>query len=371
MNDVPDVMRRYVRLTVILICICVIGYELVLTNYGYHAGVCVFLSLCIAACGTVMVLAPVIGSAITLAVFVLASIMQAPLPLPLVGLLMVACMMVTYWQVAIGIFATTAMCVVGVCNIQTVSFGMPDVKRAYVYAAAALIAIGAGLALRVWRRQHELLEHAREAASRRRVARTLHDRVANDINDIIMMVEHQLESQEESMSDARLELLNSRARHALAGVRRAIVELEASEADMNLVADAPRERGQAEHDLCVQATRYHEGLLDSGFQGELLILNKNALRNVRSQLADDLLRELFGNITRYADKHHDYCVILSCTQTHLGVGVTDVIRDPETCEHGLGTGLRALHNRVEERGGTLDVELDGAYWNCQVSVPLT
>lgn len=366
-----DVMRRYIRLTVVLICVCAIGYELVLTNYGYHAGVCVFLSLCIAACGTVMAHAPVIGSAITLAVFVLASFMRVPLPLPLVGLLMIACMLVVYWQVIVGICSATAMCVAGVYNTQTVSFGMPDVKRIYVYATVALIAIGGVLTLRVWRRQYELLARAREAASRRRMARTLHDQVANDINDIIMMVEHQLESAEESRVRARLELLSSRARHALAGVRRVIVELEADVADTESVARVSREREQPDHNLCTQATRYHEGLLDSGFQGELLILNKDALRNAQSSLADDLVRELFGNIARYADKHHDYCVVLSCTQTHMGVGVTDVVRNREACEHGLGTGLRVLRERVEECGGTLDVELDDTYWNCQVSVPLT
>lgn len=190
--------------------------------------------------------------------------------------------------------------------------------------------------------------------------------MANDINDIIMMTERQLDAS--TASHAQIERIHSTARHALSGVRKAILELES---DRTPSEHEQVDAGSQGGNLYEQAHTYHERLLSAGFHGELLILDDSKVPHGRSMtLAADCLHELFGNISKYAQKSQDYCVIVSSTSTSIGIGVTDVVRDAAETEHGIGSGMQGLSERIQAIGGTVDTDLDGTYWNVQISIPL-
>lgn len=365
------------RIAVIATCCVVAGYELYLTNFGYDTALCVLVAAGIAACGTAMALTPVVGAAATLAASTLAALMQIPLPLPIALMLIPAGAMLVQRAMVPGIVMTTVAATAGICDAQTVTHGMGGVDRIPVYAAAALIAICAGFVLRAWQAQHEQRVQAAETSRRHRMARTLHDQVANDINDVIMMLDHVCDEQDThagAIDHAQLERVRSTARHALSGVREVILELEDDRGAASPTALPHRHNEHARHtqshaNLYEQAREYHERLLAMGFQGELLILGDDEPTGAHMALADDALHEVFGDISKYADSGQRYCVMLSCTPTHIGIGVTDTVRDADEVEHGLGTGLPGLRERITDCGGTMDVELNGVYWNLQTSIP--
>lgn len=125
--------------------------------------------------------------------------------------------------------------------------------------------------------------------------------------------------------------------------------------------------------LCRKAREYDNRLHAAGFHGELLIEDETqggGGSEANSELIDDLMHELFGNMMKYADKEKPYFILVSSTESQIGIGVTNMVRNCELAQSGLGSGMRALRERIHKIGGTLEMGWDGPYWNVQASVPV-
>lgn len=148
------------RIIVAVVCCISAGYELYLTNFGYGTAVCLLVAAAIIACSVMLIAVPVTGSAVTLALFALSSLMQVPLPLPVVLVTLVAAIVLVYKYPIAGIIATAIVAATGICNTNTIAYGMTGANRVYIYLLSAVAGIGAGCALRSWRQQREHHEQA-------------------------------------------------------------------------------------------------------------------------------------------------------------------------------------------------------------------
>ena len=263
----------------------------------------------------------------------------------------------------------------GLMDTNMYLYGVDKPNRISIWLLCMVISIGGGMGLWLHGRQQRIGAAVAESNRRRRIARTLHDQVANDVNDVIMMVEYRLM---QSGPDPQLERIRSTSTHALESIRRVIVELE----DCEVSADAkPPSRNRDIHNrdihkesaLCRKAREYDNRLHAAGFHGELLIEDETqggGGSEANSELIDDLMHELFGNMMKYADKDKPHFILVSSTESQIGIGVTNMVRNCELAQSGLGSGMRALRERIHKIGGTLEMGWDGPYWNVQASVPV-
>ena len=77
-----------------------------------------------------------------------------------------------------------------------------------------------------------------------------------------------------------------------------------------------------------------------GCVGDVIVAGGiDALNNSDTVFVADFLRELFGNIARYADPTQRYVVLVSAAQDHVTIDVTDRPRQGGTTLEGRHSGL--------------------------------
>ena len=81
-----------------------------------------------------------------------------------------------------------------------------------------------------------------------------------------------------------------------------------------------------------------------GCVGDVIVAGGiDALNNSDTVFVADFLRELFGNIARYADPTQRYVVLVSAAQDHVTIDVTDRPRQGDaTFEGAAFRGLRTI-----------------------------
>lgn len=353
-------------MVVVVVGVLVAGYTLYMTNFGYGAMPCSAIAGVIALCCGLMIRLPFVGALVTLAVFAIGFVLHMQLPLPSVLIVVVAGGLAVKSKPWVGSVCIVVACVMGLMDTNMYLYGVDKPDRISIWLLCMVISIGGGMGLWFHGRQQRIGVAVAESNRRRRIARTLHDQVANDVNDVIMMVEHRLM---QSGPDPQLERIRSTSAHALESIRRVIVELE----DCGVSADLkpPSRNGDIhkESALFQKAREYDDRLHASGFHGELLVEGEAQVGGANNELIDDLMHELFGNIMKYADKEKPYFILVSSTESQIGIGVTNMVRNRELAQSGLGSGMRALEERIQKIGGTLEMGWDGPYWNVQASVP--
>ncbi|MDU2950097.1 MAG: hypothetical protein E7B73_04620 [Bifidobacterium longum] len=87
-----------------------------------------------------------------------------------------------------------------------------------------------------------------------------------------------------------------------------------------------------------------------GCVGDVIVAGGiDALNNSDTVFVADFLRELFGNIARYADPTQRYVVLVSAAQDHVTIDVTDRPRQGGTgigmCGRNAGSGYCMLQCR--------------------------
>lgn len=96
----------------------------------------------------------------------------------------------------------------------------------------------------------------------------------------------------------------------------------------------------------------------------------DALNNSDTVFVADFLRELFGNIARYADPTQRYVVLVSAAQDHVTIDVTDRPRQGGTTLEGRHSGLAYYRERVLHAHGDWDVREKRGQWVLHASVPV-
>ena len=79
----------------------------------------------------------------------------------------------------------------------------------------------------------------------------------------------------------------------------------------------------------------------------------DALNNSDTVFVADFLRELFGNIARYADSTQRYVVLVSAAQDRVTIDVTDRPRQGDATLRGRHSGLAYYRERVLHAHGGL------------------
>ncbi len=83
-----------------------------------------------------------------------------------------------------------------------------------------------------------------------------------------------------------------------------------------------------------------------------------------------MVRELFGNILKYADKTYPYVITVGIHNKTLQISVCDRPSKNLTIE-SLSSGMEFYRNRIEFLGGSMRMRLDNDLWLLDVSVPLS
>ncbi|WP_234305162.1 ATP-binding protein [Bifidobacterium longum] len=96
----------------------------------------------------------------------------------------------------------------------------------------------------------------------------------------------------------------------------------------------------------------------------------DALNNSDTVFVADFLRELFGNIARYADSTQRYVVLVSAAQDRVTIDVTDRPRQGGTTLEGRHSGLAYYRERVLHAHGDWDVREKRGQWVLHASVPV-
>lgn len=108
-----------------------------------------------------------------------------------------------------------------------------------------------------------------------------------------------------------------------------------------------------------------------GCVGDVIVAGGiDALNNSDTVFVADFLRELFGNIARYADPTQRYEVLVSAAQDHVTIDVTDRPRQGDTTFEGRHSGLAYYRERVLHAHGDWDVREKCGQWVPHASVPV-
>ena len=108
-----------------------------------------------------------------------------------------------------------------------------------------------------------------------------------------------------------------------------------------------------------------------GCVGDVIVAGGiDALNNSDTVFVADFLRELFGNIARYADSTQRYVVLVSAAQDHVTIDVTDRPRQGGTTLEGRHSGLAYYRERVLHAHGDWDVREKRGQWVLHASVPV-
>lgn len=355
------------HVVIVAVGVIVAGYTLYMTNFGYGVVWCSTIAGIVVLCCILMIRTSFAGALIALAVVAIGAVMHVQLPMPIMLIVVVAGVLAIKCRPRIGILCVATTCVAGMMDTNMYLHGVAGPNRIALWVLCTVISIGGGLGFWLHAKQQRIDDAVSEANRRRRIARTLHDQVANDINDVIMMVDHHLV---QSGPDPQLERIRATSAHALANVRHAIMELEDCPVPASTKPMSTCGQGRKESALYRRAREYDDRLHAAGFHGELLMGEDLPDGGANSELIDDLMHELFGNIMKYADKGKPYFIMVSSTESQIGIGVTNMVRNQNQAQSGLGSGMRALAERIEKTGGTFEMGWDGPYWNVQASVPI-
>ena len=109
-----------------------------------------------------------------------------------------------------------------------------------------------------------------------------------------------------------------------------------------------------------------------GCVGDVIVAGGiDALNNSDTVFVADFLRELFGNIARYADSTQRYVVLVSAAQDRVTIDVTDRPRQGDATFEGGGIpGLRTIGSVCCMRTGIGMCGRKRGQWVLHASVPV-
>jgi signal transduction histidine kinase len=240
------------------------------------------------------------------------------------------------------------------------------------FAVFTVIAYGIGILTnlstrhRVQEQQNLLLLHNALIAQR------LHDYTTNDMNNIIMLVDLAQGGSAEHDPAETLQLIRDNAVNALAQTRQAILTLRSDQAGhpQNEWPDAAGIASSGLTDQLTQLIDEQQEVLDSlGFQGTVLMpVPMPDAQQDRSQLIEDLVKELFGNIAHHAVPAGGYTMTIGANDEDCEISLSDIpLHGGESA--GLGTGMASYRTAIGAIGGSWSVEENEHSWTLSARIP--
>lgn len=356
-------MRPWILILGVVCFVVNLADGIILISHRSSVAACALLAACLAA-DLWMTLQPRIGCWTVFLVLLAGALSPVPFPASYLLSCLAAAGFLGYLNTVMGMVA----CVLGfLYAVLLFMLRHPGYQQGQgtlgTFALLCVIAALAGISFRLTRQMDT--ERIRRATADRnaQTARRLHDYTTNDLCSIIMMTDR-LEHGEVGLDQAGGEIRNL-ATTALDHTRAVIRTLESTIPD-EAAACTPRD---FLHQLGSIAAEQQRSLSLMGFQGSILVPTHLAWEPdpERGDMICGLLRELAGNIVKYASPSGGYTI--SVMQTGEAITVSALNTHSRSGAVGLSSGLRRYQELVERNGGTWEQSDDGTTWSLHLELP--
>lgn len=271
------------------------------------------------------------------------------------------------------LFASVFMAVNYVSHLLMADFVAPlAIMPALTMCADMLLAGIVGCIVRIVRRNMRERDRWRVQQQHMAVAARLHDEACNDlVYALLTLRRSQVEtaSTNDDEEHERLAQVSAAVEDALASVRSGILLLRASD-------DGDEHRTERRRTLPVHAAIewQHSRVRELGFDG--LTSVSDGARFVTSgadriAALDGLIRELFGNLVKYADAAHPFVCSVDVQGDMLYLSWCNTRAARPNVTASSGSGISGCRRLFEQCGGALAAGAgDGALWCVEASMPL-
>ncbi len=226
-------------------------------------------------------------------------------------------------------------------------------------AGAAMLVLGAAAVGTMFRqiqlRRQAEKQHAKDM-ERLRVARLLHDNVANGITRALLLMDSDV------TDDAQL---HDELTQALTDAHSIIGTLENGEDRMSEpVSD----------DIATSVEHMEHQLAQAGFDGELLANTASLhLSSATEELLRSILKETTTNMLKHASPEYPYIISLYTAGGSAVFRITDTPKNtvPEIShQYGLSSGLARHQQQIERVGGTVTISYDHNLFSATYTLPM-
>lgn len=282
-----------------------------------------------------------------------------PFPTPPVSSALMVLLIATLGTVGTydALIAAPLVVIAIICNPYRAEYIRP-LDGWHLFGAAMLVlgAVAVGTMFRPiqLRRQAET-QHAKDM-ERLRVARLLHDNVANGITRALLLMDS------DATDDAQL---HAELTQALTDTHGIIGTLEDRE---------DRTSAPANDYITKSVERMEHRLAQAGFDGELLT-NTASLRlsPAAKELLRSILKETTTNILKYADPECPYIISLYAAGGNAVFRITDTPKNtaPEPShQYGLSSGLARHQQQIECIGGSVTISYNHGLFSATYTLPM-
>lgn len=204
------------------------------------------------------------------------------------------------------------------------------------------------------RRQAET-QHAKDM-ERLRVARLLHDNVANGITRALLLIDSDATDAAQLHTELTQALTDT---HGIIGI------LEDGEDRMS----AP-----VSDDITKSVAYMEHQLAQAGFDGELLTNTASIrLSSTAKELLRSVLKETTTNMLKHADPKHPYIISLYAAGGNTVFRVTDTpkhtVSEPSH-QYGLSSGLARHQQQIVRIGGSVTISYDHGLFSATYTLPM-
>lgn len=339
------------------------------------AAICLSLLQCVA--GLWMIARPASGAYVAIAVDIVSWLSPDDTPFTYNFLMFAALLIRSYLSVFTGICAGLAL---SLCACADAALNTASVMRNGGYITFALcvaFSIFAGYAVQMHVYRGMMQRDRYHADQQRGIARNLHDYATNDLTDILLILDHMEGHPQDAATAEQLSVIRTLTGRALNRTRQAISVLENDD-------PAPQRKTNAtKFDLSGIIAEQEHILATAGLHGETLTIGEPSTRidAETAKLLTGFIRELYGNIGRYADAMANYLLIIAFAERSITVELSDLPRPDRgvsssvVARHsasagGLHSGLAHYRQLIAERGGEWEQSRNKPYWTLRVTVPL-
>lgn len=235
--------------------------------------------------------------------------------------------------------------------------------------------------------REQLRHKLREIENEKAITRNLHDHIANDITDAILIIRHLQTADEENINphieDAivPLEQANSRIHELIRHLEAKHTENhESSPAMLSIRDDVYPFPTKASNNININLqeqlqdifAQQQRRLTDMGFEGIALLPETLFHDDTEAigTLLTGFVREIFSNIANHANPDCGYVVTVEATPSQYAVRVTDV---PQTqslpsIAHSHN-GLTYYRSAITQIQGSLNISHSDGYWSMEALIP--
>lgn len=268
---------------------------------------------------------------------------------------------------------------VAICGCEYIAVNSPltgnrlEPVNAALFAATVLVCALAGALLHRVFGNLTAEQQAVQRRKREQLAFVLHNETCNDVAYLIRRIDEiQMASRpvgEHDVTEMRsiLETVLAQTRAVVSVMAEDMYETDAR---ANAVLEGKGHRSGKQ--LCAIVKKYEERLHRLGFRGECIIEIADDVHvgDGDYTLLSDLLGELFADIIKHADSQGGYFVTIGLSTARFSLSACDKPRRCGREDNPTGMGLRRYADRIESRGGKVDVRFVDGRWMADIDFPL-